>query len=473
METGQAGQPNCQKICQQLKTLSLYGIIFFTPISIAFSSICLALLTSVYLVEMIVTRRIPRPQSPLNRPLVVFILVTIGLTPFALHVEKSFIKLTNLSSVAVFFVLLTAMQEGRHLRKYVAILIVSMSIGSLYGVLQHFLRIDVFRFNHPISFLKHLNNDLTAPVRISGFTSYMTFGGQLAMILPFIFAYLLLSPTLRDKILWSVVGLINGSALLWTYTRSAWIGGSLAIIVIGLIATGKNFWKYLLLTILFLGPCCMLRQSLDSRPVPPPSHKVESLPVSRQGASLSSDTQGPVRRMLESDIVKRLFSIVELQSNLERLYTWQSSFQIFRDHLFTGIGHGNYSETCVPYRMRYGDFEFTSDAHAHNMLLQIAVIGGIPLLGAFLWLWVTLFRSSYQRYRHTAADDWNGRALTLGGFGALMAFSIHGMFEHTFGDSEVLLLLWLLYALSQVAFEVGDDAQRCPLDAQGDVVMPI
>jgi hypothetical protein len=434
--------------CQQLQTLSLYGVIFFIPISIAFSDICLTLLLLSTLLETAVSRRIPWPRSPLDRQLVVFILVTVGLTPFAVDAAKSFSKLTNLIDVAIFFLLYMVIKEQQHIRQYVATLILSMSITSLYGALQHYLEIDLFRFSQPISFLKHINNDLSAPVRISGFSSYMTFGGQLAMILPFVFAFILYSQKRRDKILWSAVFIINGSALIWTYTRSAWIGSILAMIAIGFMAKGKQFWKYLFIATLLLGIALVLQQSLNYRPTAPSSSRAENLHASQQDILEPLESQGPIKRMLGSYIVTRILSIFDMENNLERLYTWESSLRMIADHPLTGIGHGNYSKTCVSYRTHYGDFEFTSRAHAHNVLIQIATIGGLPLLGAFLWLWLTLFRSIYQRYYHTAVEDWHSRALTLGVFGALIAFSVHGMFEHNFGDSEVLSMLWLLCALS-------------------------
>ena len=443
----QSGHTKLLSLCQQLRSLSLYGVIFFIPLSIAFSDICLSLLLLSYIIEALMTRRISWPTTPINRPLLAFILLTVLLTPFAVDAEKSFSKLTNLIDVAIFFLLYMAIKERRQLQKYVAALLLSMSIGSLYGVLQHYLEIDLFRLSQPISFLKHVDNDLSAPVRISGFSSYMTFGGQLAMIMPFIFAYMMYSKGRRNQTLWGLLFIINGSALIWTYTRSAWLGAVLGIIVVGYLARGKRFWKQLALAILVMGIGLILQQSLDYR-----SARSE-IPTAAESSGPSSGSPRPaapgfITQMLDSSFVKRIVSMFQTKNNRERLYTWQSSFHMFADYPLTGIGHGNYSKTCQAYRTGYGDFEFTSRAHAHNTILQIAVLGGLPLLGAFLWLWIVLFRSSYQTYRQTPADDWESRSLALGSFGALIAFSVHGIFEHNFGDSEVLSMLWILCSLS-------------------------
>ena len=444
----QSTQHKVINVCQQLRTLSIYGVIFFIPLSIAFLGICLGALLLSYLIEIMITRRVSWPQTPLNKPLLTFILLTMLLTPFAVDPGKSFSKLTNLIDVAVFFLLYMAITERPQILKYTGTLLLSMSIGSLYGVLQHYLEIDLFRLSQPISFLKHINNDLSAPVRISGFSSYMTFGGQLAMFLPFIFAYILYSNERRTKIIWSTAFIINGAALIWTYTRSAWVGSAVAIVILGYAAKGKGFWKQLVLALLIVGIGFVLQHSLDYRSFRPKTLKAAKADESSSPPQTNSAPSGLISQMRDSEFAKRLVSIFQTENNLERLYTWQSSFYMVADHPLTGIGHGNYSKTCQAYRTRYGDFEFTSSAHAHNAMLQVAVIGGIPLLGAFLWLWVTLFRSSYQLYRRTLAGGSQSRALTLGTFGALLAFFVHGIFEHNFGDSEVLIMLWLLYALS-------------------------
>ncbi|MCP4403570.1 MAG: hypothetical protein GY801_40475 [bacterium] len=447
-ESAQSAQLNALDLCRQLRTLSVYGVIFFIPLSIAFSDICLSLLLLSYLIETIITRRFSWPPTPLDRPLLAFILLTLLLTPFAVNIGKSFSKLTNLIDLAVFFLFYISIKERPQLQKYVETLLLSMTIGSLYGVLQHFLEIDLFRLSQPISFLKHINNDLSRPVRISGFSSYMTFGGQLAMILPLIFAYTLYSKERRTKILWGSALIINGTALIWTYTRSAWVGSVVAVVVVGYLSRGKTFWKQLLIALLILGTSLVLQQSLDYRSAKTGVRITAENSESSSPQDTVTADPGLIKRMLDSELLRRIFSIFQTQDNLERLYTWQSSLYMLADHPFAGIGHGNYSETCQAYRTRYGDFEFTSDAHAHNAMLQVAVIGGIPSLGVFLWLWFTLFRSSYQCYRQTPADAPKSRALALGAFGALIAFFFHGFFEHNFGDSEVLSMLWLLYALS-------------------------
>lgn len=455
----QSKQRRMLALCQQLRALSLYGGIFFIPLSIAFSDICLSLLLLSYLAEIIITKRLAWPQTPLNRPLLAFIFLTVLLTPFAFNVEKSFSKLTNLIDVAIFFLFAMAIKERPQVQKYAGALVLAMTIGSVYGVLQHYLEIDLFRLSQPISFLKHINNDLSAPVRISGFSSYMTFGGQLAMLMPFIFAYILYAKERRTKIFWSAAFIVNGAALIWTYTRSAWVGSVMAIVVVGFYVKGKRFRKYLFFTCLILGISLVLQQSLDYRS---PKTTPSGTTLERESALQQERSAAPgfVQGMLDSEIVKRFRSIFQTNDNLERLYTWQSSLFMVTDHPLSGIGHGNYSKACQVYRTRYGDFEFTSKAHAHNAMLQVAVIGGLPLLGSFLWIWFTLFRSSDQFCRHTSEDAPELRSLALGTFGALIAFFIHGLFEHNFGDSEVLAMLWILYALAWVNSLKSKEEQR-------------
>jgi len=411
------------------------------PISIAFTHICLGGLLAAYLVERIATGATPSlPRSPFHHILLAYIIVTVALAPFATDVRIGIISLTNLADIGIFFLLYLALNEKQHIVRSISILMFSCTLCAVYGIIQHYLEVDLFRFGHPISFLKHLNDDLTAPVRIAGFSSYMTFAGQLSMALPLLAAQTLCATNQRSRMYWLSALSICGIALTWTYTRSAWLGALFALIVIGFLQKGRRVFVPVFFLFLAFAGLVFAQQHRE---------KQREEQVEQYHQNWNEETSSGIKSLPE-DIAAptsaRLASIFSTKENQERIYTWISTLRMFRDHLFTGIGHGNYSTVCVAYRVPYGDFPFTSRAHAHNNLLQAAVVGGLPLLTSVIFMWVILFRSlaqTYQKNRHTDSD---AHAITLGVLGSATAFFIQGMFENNFGDSEVIAMLWLLVA---------------------------
>lgn len=417
------------RYCYQLRILSLYGVLLFTPSSIAFADLCLSLLLLTHLIEIIITRQFTWPHTPLNRPLFFYVIVTLISSFFAVNVKRSLGDTTNLLDVGIFFLIYLSLQNRPQIQKYAGLLLLSVTLTASYGIIQHYLEVDLFRLSRPISFLKHVNDDLRAPVRISGFSSYMTFAGQLAMAVSMIFAYVLCTKNRFIKGWWLLSLVVTSFALLWTYTRSAWLGAICGIVVLGLIKKGKKFLVYALLIMFVFGAVVLIQQLQVERLQ---EQRGMTTPMKRQKANPPSD------------VLSRFASIFQTKENRERIYTWASTLAMIKDYPLTGIGHGNYSDLCEKYRTIYGDFEFTSDAHAHNNLLQVAVTGGLPLLGCFIWLWWVIFRSTYRIIYQRPSSAFT--ALSLGVFGALIAFFVQGFFEHNFGDSEVAMMMWILLA---------------------------
>lgn len=407
-------ETNILTFFRQARILALHGFIFFLPCSVAFSQICLTLLALAYLIEVALTRNFHIPPTPVNSPLAAFFVVSLVTALFSTNVSKSTRNVVaDFVLVSVFFLCYIEIKDISQLKKLTGLLGLYVTLVSLYGVMQHFWEVDVFRLSGPIGFLKHVNDDLTAPVRVSGFSSYMTFSGQLAMAIPIIFALFLSTKALSRKIFWGISLVLTLLVLLWTYTRSAWIGTICAFIPFGYLRKKTTFIVLLLAGILLV-----------------------SLTI------LQPD-------ILDRSLIARSLSAFSTKENMERVYTWKSTLSMIRDHLLTGIGKGNYSRFAREYRRKeYPDFEFSSYAHAHNNILQVTVTGGIFTLCCFLWLWAVIFTQGYRSYQQASRENPVLRTLSLGFLGAIIAFFVQGLFECNFGDAESVMMMWVVVAFS-------------------------
>lgn len=109
--------------------------------------------------------------------------------------------------------------------------------------------------------------------------------------------------------------------------------------------------------------------------------------------------------------------------------------------------------------------------HTHSTPIQIAVDRGLPALGAYLWLMAMIFVMTWRGYKRALLDRDNvGSGLMLGAIAALIGFSASSLVNYNFGDSEPLLMLLSVVALAFVA-SAGGGAQRAPESAISESII--
>ena len=132
---------------------------------------------------------------------------------------------------------------------------------------------------------------------------------------------------------------------------------------------------------------------------------------------------------------------LEDMSNMVRLYV-DSSSRCFPWIL--GIGQG-----LVPFARVYPIFQFgvVPALHAHSLILQLAVEGGIFLLLFFLWISLATWRIATTRWEK--APVW-----AVPSAAALLGQLVHGLFDHTWYDVRLMLAFWLLVGLTLAAYRL-------------------
>jgi len=202
-------------------------------------------------------------------------------------------------------------------------------------------------------------------------------------------------------------------ALVFTFTRSAWVG---ACVGIGLLFLLRDF------------------------------RLMGLLPVAL-AAFLA---------LAPSALTNRLYSTFSLKdpSNVDRVAMMNSGIRIIKDHPLTGIGPDMVGQVYPHYRDKNAVNQL--NLHLHNVPLQIAAERGLPALGVWLWFIITLARDFLRRRR--SADP----SLSNAGLAAIGAMLAAGLFEYNFGDSEFLMLFLVLVTLPY-AVEQAPVAAAAPL----------
>jgi O-antigen ligase len=191
-------------------------------------------------------------------------------------------------------------------------------------------------------------------------------------------------------------------ALVFTFTRSAWVG---ACVGIGLLFLLRDF------------------RLLGLLPV------VLALFLAFAPASLTS----------------RLYSTFSLTdpSNVDRVAMMKSGFRIIKDDPLTGVGPNMVIQVYPHYRDKSAVNQL--NPHLHNVPLQIAAERGLPALAVWIWFIVTLVRD-FLRRRHADYPSLSNTGIAV--IGAMLAA---GLFEYNFGDSEFLMLFLVLVTLPYAA----------------------
>lgn len=135
-----------------------------------------------------------------------------------------------------------------------------------------------------------------------------------------------------------------------------------------------------------------------------------------------------------------------------RLEMWRRSFDMFGDKPFSGIGLNNFPISLYDF---YPTFSLGPEAHAHNLLLQTALDGGVVGLAAFICL---LWGLSAMLYRAWGWQDRNtgrsARFLVAGVSIGTIAWLFYGTGEAITLGHKPAVILWAMWGM--VAVPAGE-----------------
>ena len=86
--------------------------------------------------------------------------------------------------------------------------------------------------------------------------------------------------------------------------------------------------------------------------------------------------------------------------------------------------------------------------HMHSDYLQIALERGVPTLLAWLILMALYAWMLWVSQRQLIKENWIERGVVLGALGGLVGFMISGVVHYNWGDSEVVMIFYLIMGLS-------------------------
>jgi putative inorganic carbon (HCO3(-)) transporter len=136
-----------------------------------------------------------------------------------------------------------------------------------------------------------------------------------------------------------------------------------------------------------------------------------------------------------------LFAGWEHSSNAFRLNVWRSSWNMFLDNWWIGVGPGNQA-----FRLAYGLYMRSGfDAlGTYCVPLEIAVECGVVGLAVFGMLVGSVLARAHETF--WASDDPAVRWLASGMAAAILGMMAHGLVDTVFYRPQVQLLFWIMVA---------------------------
>jgi putative inorganic carbon (HCO3(-)) transporter len=293
------------------------------------------------------------------------------------------------------------------------IVIVGILIG-FYALYQYF-----FGLRHTLEYIKRTQPNLFAEEflgRMRVFATFVSpniFASYIAMVL-FIVMGAFVSYARRERIICIFCILVMALALILTKSLGGILTFALVIpvflfFVIFLRAPGSEPKKIFLRKIVFgavLVIICFI---------------VVSGLVMRQRIGQLADLQNPGN------------------SFTQRLYYWQASLRMAKEHPLTGVGWRQFGLNYKFYKVPSANMS----NYAHNAYLQVLAETGIPGC-LFLLLTVFIF---FKRGLKAIRECGNEQGLKIGLFCAGIAFLAHNLFEASFYFGQVSFLWWLILGM--------------------------
>jgi putative inorganic carbon (HCO3(-)) transporter len=385
------------QVLDRIIDVAIVVFLICSVVSITGAQAAILVAQAAWLVKLVRAPNKRELHFPLLLPMATFYLASVLASATAADPWLSFKDLRNIFEPAFFFLLVNHVSGDERAATFSYILIAAATLMAVYGLMQSMAEGAAFRVHGTMSI-------------------YMTFAGILMLSALVVMAQLVFFP--RGRWFWGLVGSLALliAALVMTHTRGAWIG----------FAAGAA---------LILG-CRQKRLLL-------------ALPVVAVAIFLAAPEAVRVR----------IRSIIDPQdvTARERLYMWGSGVQIVRDHPWTGVGINGVKGVYQAYK--HPNAVRDQRPHLHSNFFQIAAERGLIGVACWLWIWVAFYRQAWTIFRGRGPDTPQASALVVGSLASITGFHVAGLFEFTFGDSEVIMLVYFLMALPYVVMGVDRKAR--------------
>ncbi|MBL7064285.1 MAG: O-antigen ligase family protein [Anaerolineae bacterium] len=321
-----------------------------------------------------------QPFSSLDLAALFFVLVSVASLFVAeyRHVALRELRLVVLEPALFYLMLRASRFDGKALWRVVDFFVLGAVAVALIGLVQYGLGVNVITAEEGFRRLR------------SVYGSPNSVGLYLGRVLPILVAVTLFGGSRGRRVAYGLAVVPLGLAVLLSFSKGALaLGVPLSLLALGVLAGGRWLWASLGAVV---------------------AAAVAAIPLLR---------------------TPRFASLLDTQSGTTffRLQLWRSSWMMFREHPWLGVGPDNF---LYHYRGCYilpAAWQEPDISQAHNILLDYATRMGLVGLAAGAWLQVAFWRLALPLRRLADSDR---RALALGLMGSMVNFLAHGLVDASY-----------------------------------------
>jgi len=374
-------------------------------------------LLAVWLMKVLREGKISWQKTPLNLPIIIFLFICGLSTLFSVSPRLSFWGMHGfyfegfLSFMCYGIIYFIAVNYVTDKRKVLKTLLIASVIVSVYALVQAAgITFFVWRGTQPY------------PRVWSTLGNPNFLGPYLIMIIPIYLIFLIKAETVKKKFVYSVFTLLSVLALIFTYSRAAWLGMVVGLIVFALMVNKKQLKtnSFFLIGIIV---SCIILTSIYPRLYLRPQERTTTM----------------------KPIVERAVSIVDFKEPgiTARLSAWGTTIKMTLKRPILGFGLDTLGMSFRQFMSKkYEELagRFRTAGYAHNEFLQYSVTIGLVGLGVYLFLLFTFFRILIKVSRE---KDKN--LLVSGLCASCIALLINNQFS--FSTIVPATLLWFFFGL--------------------------
>ncbi len=463
--------------------------IVFSGTKVAWLRVFIVIALAVWAIKLIVTKKHRFIRTPLDWPVLTFLLTTTIATLTSVHVYTSFTgfygRFEGLTTWylfgLLFFIATNYIRSFEQLKRVIVAAMSAAVLMSVYGVIQRH-ELDPYMWGGVVTWQRVIGtigqpNFLAAYILMAFFLTLVLFleekktpaefdwSTQLVPLGYFVFsqlAYVVMIYALQasDVLIWYFgFGLVTAGVLLFAYNYEKLhpvvldllLGGCLVLIYICLLYTQSRggyigFFTGAVLFALVVGRRWLFTSWKELL-------VLGSLIVLISGITMTRPEFSPFERFASEITTKEEVAAPgEVKSELElkgaagsRGETWKSAFGIIADNPVFGIGPEVLKMVFPRYEtelFRFKEAFHVKQDRCHNETFDVPVTKGLLSFFAYLWILFTVYRVGYQKLK-TATEP---ERLMLGGLlAAALAYLIQNQFS--FGVVAITSLFWVIWGM--------------------------
>jgi len=398
------------KLLSLIPRYALFTLLIFTPL--ARGSVQGWAITVIHMVTLIALTAILLEKNiagnwkwiatPLDKPILILIILAILSTFFSLHKQTSFWSTILLFNYLIIYYLVIHTIDTRTRFKQLIYLIIGIATFlSIFGMLK---RTGL----NPFPWWNY--TDLKSSIISSTYGNRNHMAGYLEMSIPLIMGLFLIGFRNIKIAFMLCLTLLFFSTLIFSYSRGGWLGTLTGLILMAsVLLTNRYFSKKKLIAALTAGFTVIALIVLSSTPV--------------------------VERILTFE------QSIDMPNHIGRIRVWEEVNKMIKDHPLLGTGPGTFATIFTQYQPPGTTRHFTM---AHNDYLHFTAEVGFPLIALIVWITIVLFVKGFNKMKSPSRLV---RGITLGAMSGITAILIHSITDFNLHIPANALLFTVLAAM--------------------------